>query len=128
VSSLARIFAGAFVLSNFVSGCAAPSKPKDSAPPPSSAPSERAPSALSAPPTAEPVGAAPPEKPNGPCEIYIAHYERCEPRLQAEIDTGDRRSARAERAWLEHMRTRPEGVTLADSCAEMLTELQKACP
>lgn len=66
--------------------------------------------------------------PRGACEIYLEHYERCEPQLQPSIAAGDRRSARAERAFIEHMRMQPEGVTLADSCAAMLVELQKACP
>jgi len=61
------------------------------------------------------------------CDDYLDLYARCEAKLQPEIAAGNRRSYRAERAWIEHLETTPEAATLDDGCAEMLRELRSFC-
>ncbi len=61
------------------------------------------------------------------CDAYLALYEKCEARLQSEIDAGDRRTYKAERGWLEFMKTQPEGAKLESTCDSMLSQLKKDC-
>ena len=83
--------------------------------------SDPAPVASSSPPPSEP-------EPKGACQRYLELYESCEPRLLPEIQAGNRRSFRAEKAWLDHIAKTPEVATLADACASMLQDFEKACP
>lgn len=62
------------------------------------------------------------------CDRYLVAYQKCEPKLQPEIQAGNRRSYEAEKNWLVFMRERPEGKELAAACASMQTELDKSCP
>jgi len=62
------------------------------------------------------------------CEAYLDAYAKCEDQLRAEVEAGNRRTARAERAWIEYLRTTPEGAGLPDACKSMLDELRRVCP
>jgi hypothetical protein len=78
-----------------------------------------------------PVASSPPApepEPKGACQRYLELYQSCEPRLQADIQSGNRRSLRAEQARLDYLAKTPEVAQLADACASMLQELEKACP
>lgn len=109
-----------------VAACGASSTPPEPAEtePPETAQAVASPESV--PDRPVPTPAAGPEK--GPCEIYLALYERCEPLLQVEIQNGNRRSFRAEKGWLEYMGTTPEAPGLPAACSSMLAELEKACP
>jgi hypothetical protein len=61
------------------------------------------------------------------CEEYLALYARCEPKLQAEIAAGNRRSARAERAFIEYLKTTPEAADLDRACSDLLRGLRPVC-
>lgn len=61
------------------------------------------------------------------CDEYLALYQACEPKLQAEIQGGDRRSYESERAWIEYMRDTPEGAQLGEACWDMRRALEDAC-
>ncbi len=114
------------VLLAMLAACGAPSS---TAPPPTDGAAT-----TTAPATSEPASVAssspqPSEpEPKGACQRYLELYESCEPRLLPEIQAGNRRSFRAEKAWLDHIAKTPEVATLADACASMLQDLEKACP
>lgn len=61
------------------------------------------------------------------CDAYILRYAACEPQLKPEIESGRRRFAVNEAAWLKHMRTEVKDPGLADACKRMLEELLVAC-
>ncbi|NUO54340.1 MAG: hypothetical protein HOV80_36305 [Polyangiaceae bacterium] len=96
----------------------------EGAAPTTEATAEPAPVATSSPAPFEPE---PEPQPKGSCERYLELYEKCEPRLQADIQAGNRRSFRAEQARLDYIAKTPEVAELADACASWLPELEKAC-
>lgn len=100
----------------------APASPTVVTPPPPIGAAE----AAKAPVEGAPPPLAPPEDASG-CEAYLALYQRCEPVLEPEIMAGNRRSYRAERAFVEYLRTTPEGADLERSCAELLRALRPVC-
>jgi hypothetical protein len=61
------------------------------------------------------------------CEAYLALYQRCEPVLEPEIMAGNRRSYRAERAFIDYLKTTPEGAGVEQNCAELLRALRPIC-
>lgn len=80
-----------------------------------------------------PPGATASEEPAGSgigvpaCDAYLDAYRRCEPRLAPDIASGERRSYRAERGWLEYMATTPEAAVLPEICQELLDDIEKFC-
>jgi len=63
----------------------------------------------------------------GACDLYLALYDECEPRLRGEIDSGQRRSPEAERAWLAYVASTPERVTLEQGCMDMTAMIRDRC-
>jgi hypothetical protein len=93
--------------------------------------------AVDEPPSAEPIEPSrvvpPGRRHRGPplgipaCDLYLALYEDCEPRLRGEIDSGQRRSPEAERAWLAYVASTPERVTLEQGCMDMTSMIRDRC-
>jgi hypothetical protein len=61
------------------------------------------------------------------CDEYLALYRDCEPKLEPEIQAGDRRDYRHERGWIEYLRDSPEGAQLPEACREMTRDLKRDC-
>jgi hypothetical protein len=75
-----------------------------------------------------PSSEAEPEPGIPTCDAYLALYESCEEYLKPEIMAGNRRSAHAERAWIEYIAGTPEVAALPSSCSSMLDALRTDCP
>ena len=90
-------------------------------------PSESEPETDAAPPgRSEPTDAGPTAE--SACEKYLAMYERCEPKLEADIQSGNMLRARNERARLEHMKQ--EGMNasgLEVMCHQLHSALASRC-
>ncbi|NUO53107.1 MAG: hypothetical protein HOV80_30025 [Polyangiaceae bacterium] len=124
----AELRASLYVLVSVLAACGAPSSSTEPATEDNAATSTPAATAEPAPvATPAPAQPEPESEPKGSCQRYLELYEKCEPRLQADIQAGNRRSFRAEQARLDYIAKTPEVAGLADACASWLPELEKAC-
>lgn len=111
--------------------CAPADQPAE---PPREVPAARAEPVTQPQPAAAPSEPAEEHEPEGAsigvpqCDAYLELYRKCEPELAPEIAAGNRRTARAEAAWLEHFSKAEKDPGLPASCEAMLSELRKRCP